>query len=182
MCTNQKEIYLKNGRKHIVACGKCPACQQQRALYFKSLIDNNTIKGNGYVNLFVTLTYDNRFIPYIKPSYVDNGMNIVHVPVYRDFDVRTVRGRNKIYYDKRFRLSDDKKIIDYISLSSSAIDSLSSGLPFIRSHGGYVDDKVGILYKKDIQNFYKRLRINYERNYKQQLDLSFFVVGDYVDV
>lgn len=173
MCINQKEITLRDGRKHYVKCGKCPACQQERAIYNRSLI--NDTKKYGYVTLFITLTYSNRFIPYVSASDVIDDCGFI--PVRRDYHLRRVRGVGKQYYTKVYK--DKFSVIDYVQLSSDSLDELCCGLPFIRHNSGFVDDKVGILYKSDIQNFFKRLRINYERNNKRSLDLLFFCVGEY---
>lgn len=173
MCINQKEITLRDGRKHYVKCGKCSACQQERAIYNRSLINDS--KRYGYVTLFITLTYSNRFVPYVSASDVidDSGF----IPVRRDYHLRRVRGVGKQYYTKVYK--DKYSVIDYVQLSSDSIDELCCGLPFVRHNSGYVDDKVGVLYKPDIQNFFKRLRINYERSNRRSLDLLFFCVGEY---
>lgn len=176
MCINQREITLSNGHRHYVNCGVCPACMQSKAFSRANLIKNS--RKFGYVNLFITLTYSNRFIPYLVAGKTLQNEHLL--PVHRDYDLRSVRGKDKVYYTKVYkRHNTDKHVIDCVYLDDNGLDDFYCGVPFIRHNHGYVDGRIGILYKPDIQNFFKRLRINYERDYKKQLDLAFFVCGEY---
>lgn len=42
-----------------------------------------------------------------------------------------------------------------------------------------VADATGVLFKKDLQNFFKRLRINYDRNYDKRFPYKYCAVGEY---
>ena len=66
MCTHSKYVYNKyTRRKVLVPCGRCEACQQKKAALRANRIRNNV--SNGYIALFITLTYKNEFVPYILP-------------------------------------------------------------------------------------------------------------------
>ena len=74
MCTRQKYIYNKYLHKSIlVKCGKCEACQQEKAAHRASRIRNNC--SFGLVPLFITLTYTNDYVPYLTFSELDSVSN-----------------------------------------------------------------------------------------------------------
>lgn len=45
--------------------------------------------------------------------------------------------------------------------------------------GSVINDCVGVLYYKDLQNFFKRLRNYYERTYKRKFEFKYFGVGEF---
>ena len=64
MCTNQRLIVNKfTGHKLYVPCGKCEACQQEKAAHRVSRIKSNL--KDGYVYLLVSLTYNRYSCPYV---------------------------------------------------------------------------------------------------------------------
>ena len=64
MCDFTKYVYNKYIRKSLaVECGKCPACLQRKANARAMRIRNHN---DGKLCLFITCTYDNRFVPYVK--------------------------------------------------------------------------------------------------------------------
>lgn len=195
MCTNRHEITLRSGRKMFVDCGECPACQQAKANKRAQRIRYND--KNDYVTLFVTLTYDNKYIPYIKKS--DFPLyGSCSVPVYRDYDVRRVRSFSyRLHKRNKDRLVKDKVVYRDVDRPVGIFDSVDFDLSYknpsnidlverfktIRYKKNFQtvfhNDKVGILYYPDIQNFFKRLLINYERAYDKKLETSFFYCGEY---
>ena len=65
MCTNTRLIRnAYTGKAVRVSCGKCEACRQQKAALRANRIRNHS--RFGYVSLFVTLTYSNDYLPYIR--------------------------------------------------------------------------------------------------------------------
>lgn len=102
MCQSKIRIKRSNGSVFFADCGKCPSCQQKHANRVASMIDMNKIKDGQYINLFLTLTYSNDFIPYI---YKDDVYKVIDsysvgeltsfIPVYRDNKVRRVRANKE---------------------------------------------------------------------------------------
>lgn len=154
MCTNLRPIKNKyTGKVIYVACGKCPACQEAKALARTCRIRNTYDSFN--IALFVTLTYKNEFIPYIKRSELVSRPQFVRV--YRDAEVRRKRvGSN---YEMAFNIvyktrCIDEKFVEY----DDAFDAESL---YSIVHGD--SDKISCPYYKDLQNFEKRLSIILKR-------------------
>ena len=164
MCTNGKYVHNKYIHKSIfVSCGHCDSCIQAKANARAQRIRNHN---DGGTCLFVTLTYDNRFVPYVSSSDLINIQDISShdVVVKRDFDVRYYRGNKKVYR------CDDV----LTSFKASDFKKYCYDVPILRKK----KDCVGVIYWKDVQNFIKRLRINLFRNGYEN-DISYFAVGEY---
>ena len=89
MCLYQR--YIKNpytGKDVYVKCGHCNACLQEKAARRTSRIRNNVCSGQ--TALFVTLTYANMFVPYVRRS--DLKSFEFSVPVYRDASIKYGNG------------------------------------------------------------------------------------------
>ena len=164
MCTHQKYVHNKYIHKSIlVSCGKCESCQQEKANARALRIRNHN---DGKLCLFVTLTYENRFIPYIKSSDLLNlSLDNVH-------DI-------KIYRDAYLRFYKDKQIVDYNTtvldtLPSSSFEEFCYNVPELNKKSGCV----GVVYWPDVQNFIKRLRINLHRDGKL-FKFTYYAVGEY---
>ena len=95
MCTNSHVIYNKYANKHIlISCGRCDECLQQKANMNALRIKNHSQSGT--LCLFVTLTYDNKYIPYVYSrdlKNIDPFFCDYDIPVYRDYDIRYFKGR-----------------------------------------------------------------------------------------
>ena len=160
MCTNTRLVRNRYTGKMIrVACGKCPACQQKKAALRANRIRNNSM--NGYVPLFVTLTYDNMFVPFVRRDELCEGE---HVNVYRDCSLR--------WYKGKFIIKNSPSVLDSVLIPEGTdfygLQDLN-GKP----------DCIGVIYLKDVQDFLKRLRITFFRKYGYQLKLSFFACHEY---
>lgn len=174
MCTNIKEIYNKYTRQTMyVKCGKCIPCLQEKAFLRANRIRNN-IDGS-HTALFFHLTYADAYIPYVKmDELLLNSQNFVSV--YRDHDAH-------YYYNRGFGYS-----LPYSTLGGKVLDMYynrdlhPSELELLHDIG---HRRVGVLYYKDIQDFFKRLRNNLNRDTKYkglvsvEDDLSYFVCGEY---
>ena len=91
MCTNSRFIWNPYARKKIlVKCGKCDACKQEKALARSTRIRNNVTSGT--IALFITLTYTNDYVPYVKKS--DLFSKPVDLPVYRRCRIREIYDRH----------------------------------------------------------------------------------------
>ena len=136
------------------SCGKCKSCRMEKAKRVTRRIKNET-EQRGTITLFVTLTYSNKFVPTIVRDDVDFFGNM---HVYRGIDCKDIIKTVKFYadVDTSYIYKDMRKL-----------------------RGQSDKDKFGVLVFEDVQLFIKRLRINYERLYKESLEAKFFTVGEY---
>lgn len=164
MCTNCKYITNKYTHKRIlVKCGKCPACIQERAAKRATRIRNHA--RNGYSFLFVTLTYSPDYLPFVYRD--DLRVTDGYINIYRNADVRCYR--NKIIKDSGIRPIDSVFLSDDALLSSYGV----------KKPNGSPDGVVGVIYYKDLQNFFKRLRINLKRNYNYESKITAYSCAEY---
>lgn len=141
-------------------CGKCPACQQARADRRTSRINN--AKYDGYVRLFVTLTYRNINIPYIRKNEITE--NSEKINIYRDCSVRRVRSSSD--YKVGYKYTRKTEVIGTVDCYKYHIFLNPDDVRKLRKIRGQSDsNKVSVPYFKDVQNFEKRLRINLKRWY-----------------
>lgn len=165
MCQYVKKIYNRYSQSFVwVNCGYCKECLQDKAER-RALRIRNSI-GNGEINLFVTLTYDNRFLPVIKRSDIDVQKD---VPVYRYM--------NPLHRDKGKT---------YLHIDDIFVSTLPYGydVKYLRSPKNYAfgDDYVSICYYKDLQDFIKRLRINLQRDEKcrdKNISFKYYACSEY---
>lgn len=178
MCLYQR--YIKNpytGKDVYVKCGHCKACLQEKAARRTSRIRNNV--SSGQTALFVTLTYANMFVPYVRRS--DLKSFEYSVPVYRDASIR----RNRVGSDYTFiqTIKRQTSIIANIDYDNS-INFLQDGekvpevdrLPHLKR---YPKDKIGVILYSDLQRFYKRLRVILQRKYKVTSPFTYFGCSEY---
>lgn len=178
MCTNVSTIYNRYIKKNIyVNCGKCPACLQSKA-FGRSARIRNTVTSDTYC-LFVTLTYDNHFVPYIDTNDLDVGKNY-DVPIYRDAVGRYTRMNRSYCFSfnakqKRVRISS----IPYIQVKKSDLRFNTSRRRGLSALRGKSINHVGVCYYPDSQNFLKRLRQILVRNYGFTDSFSYFCCSEY---
>ena len=107
MCTNQRLIVNKyTGHELYVPCGKCEACQQEKAAHRVSRIKSNL--KDGYVTLLVSLTYNRFSCPYVdkKEAYEFSRGKRMWLNVYRDCEKRKVRCvKDGNLYSKKYDIS-----------------------------------------------------------------------------
>lgn len=173
MCTNKRLI--KNpytGKDLYVDCGKCPACQQAKADKRTARIRLHQASQLDKICLFVTLTYSNEFIPYIRKSELKLlGEDSPFVSIYRDKIVKYLRVSGS--YDVA------PCVLPGGELEQKYVDLSSLIVPQHNLYNCEDTDKIGVIYYKDYQDFYKRLNINLKRHYGINEKFSFFVVGEY---
>lgn len=162
MCTHSHYIFNHYVRKRVlVKCGKCVECLQSKADARANRIRHEV--RSGYTAFFVTLTYDNKHVPFIDLSDLD-GHDLdsgVLVPVYRDIDNYFVP-IDYVYLDK-FSSDFDVNKVNRLRRNKKCIDK-----PF-----------VGICYYRDLQNYLKRVRITLQRKYGLHNIISYFGVSEY---
>lgn len=157
-----------DGRLYYVNCGHCEPCLQQKSLKRKRRITNEGTKNLCY---FVTLHYKNEFVPYIKESeyrnFYYNRYNST-LPVYRGDDMIA-------------RLSlDDFSSPSKCSLPITDFPQLKYMTKYVNGRPMYLVDKVSVCWLRDIQLFFKRLKINLLRAHYNKY-FSYFYTTDYGD-
>lgn len=201
MCVNKKWIFNKyDGRRYLVNCGHCEACLQEKAQRRTSRLINESPDNvaDDRDRIFLTLTYDNKFIPYIrarelrefcKNPYGDNS----RLNLYRDYSNRVVRCKlcdgKMAYQRKKQRLtspivrfkSDDfctdrKPYFDF----SRCLNEHYPGLQRKTKNGWHeISDKVGVIWTPDIQNFFKSLRNILKRKFDFNGKFTYFWTTEY---
>ena len=173
MCQNYKYVHNKYLHKSIlVPCGKCKSCQQQKANFRAMRIRNHY---DGKLCLFVTLTYDNRFVPYIETHRLVNispytgCFNVpddekYRIPVYRDFTYRSYRGKDIIKPSRQL----------LTQFHTSEFVPYCYSVPELNKKSSCT----GVVYWPDVQNFLKRLRTDLKRDLKYEKSISYFAVGE----
>lgn len=170
MCLYKKQITNKyTGKKMYVKCGKCPACQQEKAERRKARIRNHV--GKKDIALFVTLTYTNDCIPYIRKSelYNYNDDYSVDLNVYRDCSVNWLRHGDVFRRTRRY----DTKVLTTVNVPFDCHSDIN-----LKPLYNGDSDKVSVIYYKDVQDYIKRVRrkLNYN-NY--DFPISFFSCAEY---
>lgn len=166
MCTHTRLIRNRyTGKPVRVSCGKCEACQQQKAVARANRIRNNSSFGN--IALFITLTYKNEFVPYIRKSDFWHP-DVQLLPIYRDSSIRHYLGKE--YVKNELSVLDEVFLED---ISDKDIDSLTP------LRGSDDKDKVSVIYYKDLQDFFKRLRQTLIRKYHYEKSFSYFACAEY---
>lgn len=170
MCTNCRQIWNPYARRKIlVKCGKCDACKQEKACKRSARIRNNV--DSSTIALFITLTYTNDYLPYIKKS--DITSSAYELPVYRNASCRFVFDRHSGQH--RFVKMSQQDVIGKVDISSLQ----DRRLGFYHKVTGMPSDCVSVNWFSDFQDFFKRLRINLKRHYNYEKYFSFFQVAEY---
>lgn len=179
MCTNTKIIYNRYVHKHIrVNCGHCPSCLQEKANARSSRIRSNIKQGE--ICLFVTLTYDNKYVPYIDINDLRFGANF-DVPIRRHCQGRYIRYGSE--YQQSFvntKHSVEGFPIDYIPyLKFGRTDVSSKSESRLYALKGLPSNQVGVCYFPDLQDFMKRFRQALTRNFHYYEKFTYFGCSEY---
>lgn len=175
MCINKKRFYNKwNHSWQWVDCGKCPSCLQAKANKRTMRIRNAVY--DGYIQLFVTLTYRNINIPYIRKDEIKE--NCPYINIYRDCSVRRVRIKGD--YSMAYRYKRKTEVISKYDCFENRLFSTESTIRYLHPLRGQSDkNKVGVIFYKDVQDFEKRLRINLLRHYGIKKPIYSFKCAEY---
>ena len=162
MCVNRKRFYNKWLHSwQWIDCGKCPSCLQKKAN--KRTMRINSAIYQGYVTLFVTLTYRNINIPYIRKDEIKE--NSPYINIYRDCSVRRVRIKGD--YSMAYKYYRQTELVSKVDCFQHRFFPDSKDVSCLPKLQGQSDcNKVGVLFFKDVQDFEKRLRINLARRYQ----------------
>lgn len=157
-CLNPRYILNKNGNYIRVGCGKCPSCLTHKASH-KSFLCSIEETYHTYC-MFVTLTYDNNFVPKMKPV----------VKKVRDFECVS-------FYNQTERLSKCFESDGFMFTEQcSEYKSGSNFLPLLLSKCG-VDGCIPYASVRDLQLFLKRFRKNLTKlSYEK---VRYYAVSEY---
>ena len=171
MCLNRKSVVNPYTHRSVyVDCGVCSACLQKNAQARKKRIDATSKPGYNWY--FITLTYDNKFLPYIKKE--DLKSHVSTVPIYRDFDRCLYRSTADYDLDDTPRQVSDP--IGYLSLNEDWYSRYAHGrIPTANGKRNVV----GVTYYKDVQDFFKRFRIYLKRKYNYTEKLLYYSCSEY---
>ena len=155
-CWHPKKFYNKYLQDDvIVPCRECPACRYSYAIDLQQRICDEC-KAHKW-NFFVTLTYDNE-----------------HLPMYYAFP-----SEDGCYF-RAFR--GDEPLLDEDGLELPELDfELEDSWYREPEHNPY-HTGFGFCYKRDIQLFFKRLRIDISRNENKDISkqkIRYFVASEY---
>ena len=183
MCVNKREITLSTGRTMYFNCGHCPACQQEKAIKRSDRIRWQK-QDKDLVPWFFVLSYDNKYIPYIRQSEFDDFVNkrSTVLPVHRDFDCKWRQKTNKEgirTYEKRdiplvkplavLEASD----FEYYGYKFDFDIYKNYKLPLIRKWISrdkviHIADKSSVAWYSDVQNFIKRHKSYLTKKYEDE--------------
>lgn len=170
MCLNNRFIFNKVlGREILVPCGHCEACRQKKADKFASRIRSH--RPDGLVPMFAHLTYLNECVPYIRKSELLEHPSFANV--YRDYDryyYASPDGKLHLKYKRLHEPLDQIDFIDnegYCTLKSSDIFNAPTLQNTYSPRPTTLDmsDKIGVIYYKDVQNFFKKFKQYLKRNF-----------------
>ena len=164
MCVNGRFITNKyTGNKFWVKCGKCKACQQEKAIVATNRIRREFAQDR--IALFVTLTYDRFSCPYVE--YDDLIAHKDVIPIKRE--VRTYINSRTGELERQYRINT----LDTLFIPDS--DYYVGKVMWLKHR----PRKVGVCYYKDYQDFIKRLRTNCNRSYIYHEGFSIFNCSEY---
>lgn len=186
-CFHPRTIINKSlGEAITCACGKCDACVTSKADARTSFL--NFVKEHSFLNVFVTLTYDDEHLP--LSAYDNRGYDVPFTSDYEFYEVDRTYVAKETYrhtYYERTKLGfPDDKVLTYGTEVSGRCNLASlSPVDFNLLENGYTSTN-GIslgsflwptLRKRDVQNFMKRFR-KYFYIY-EKANLYYFAVGEY---
>lgn len=175
MCVNMKRFYNKwTHTWQYAKCGHCAACMQEKA--YNRTVRLKNASYHGYLPIFVTLTYSNDFVPYIKKSELKNNLSAVNV--YRASSVRRVRYDEN--YEMAWKITRKENVLSTVDCTEYRLFPNKKQISELKKLRGQGDNnKVGCIYYKDVQNFEKRLRITLDRFYGVKNPIYSFKCAEY---
>lgn len=166
-----------------VPCGKCPVCRSVSASSWQSRLYHHISCGR-YTSVFITLTYDNENLPLVNlnldgdGTYTFDSFSSVKLPRRDSVSPELSRVSDSSFIDS----SDFNEYLSHYS--SSYLDETFPH--FVLSHNELINydkqPRFAVCYKKDIQDFVKRLRISISRNpsfFGLDTEVSYFICSEY---
>lgn len=157
ICPYRKKYFNKRTSLYqYTDCGYCDVCTSKKnARNFGILEQANS---DYRYKLFITLTYSDEYLP-IAQLVFDKDNNIY----------------KPVVISKRCK---DFELYGSISNDEEFIKKLDS---FFKYNSTPDAQKMcfGFLYYKDVQNFFKRVRVNFLRKFGKKMDIKYFVLSEY---
>lgn len=158
-CLKPRHLLNKYDKEYYtVNCRKCPACLEKRRHSIISRLE--TLRSNSAKTYFVTLTYDDHFLPLAHFSSNCESCDVVS-------------------YSALHR----KKLTKHYELSSCLLKAPDR---LLLRHGGfsttgsrYGANNFGVLLKSDLQKFFKRYRKQFNAVLPQDYRFRYFAIGEY---
>lgn len=157
ICPYRKKYFNKRTSLYqYTDCGYCDVCASKKnARNFGILEQANA---DYRYKLFITLTYSNEYLP--TAELVLDKQNNIYKPV-----VISERCKNFELYGSITNDSESIKKLDRF---------------FKENHTpGSQFKRFGFIFYKDVQNFFKRVRINFLRQFGKKMDFKYFVLSEY---
>lgn len=161
-CAFPKQVNTPYGPK-TVPCGKCLYCRKSHGRTLSSLIYNEMQDSN--CTQFFTLTYHEKFLPRIFLRLTGNYDFPYCIPnnslLYRckpDYNAGTFLSKDKksqIYFPASFEAEINHLNNEQLKITKELLDAY-----YETCSKDIKDNQLGILYTRDLQNFFKRLRKN----------------------
>ena len=172
MCIHQRFVHNRYVRTSFLSkCGKCKACQQEKAYKRSSRIKSEYSPDK--IVLFVTLTYDRSSCPYVKRQDLDAKVPLLNV--YREHCTRKVR----VHTSRGLEYLDGRKYGSQVLGTIIHPDYTSFDYRKNIAHLKFRRDSIGVCFYPDLQNFKKRLSINLKRNYNYEIPTKVFATSEY---
>ncbi len=175
-CLHPRSIYNKYIHEYVtVGCGHCDACRMAAADRRTSML--NFVREISVCTFFGTLTFDEEHLPVM--SFDNRGYDIA-----LDEDFNAVYGTyfvKSVHVDRKGTVNDvfaSEKVMDF---DLDTLDEREAAM--VRYGMCYTNDDVhhpftfGYLRKKDLQNFFKRLRKQLNKVFDGSV--YYFAVGEY---
>ena len=167
--TCEKPLFVRN--KHTlevmtVPCGKCQSCLNAKASKQSTRVRNEILK-HRYSVMF-TLTYDNEHLPKIE-AFIRNGLVQFKAIGRVENQFRSLPYNN--FDSLQFKINNDVSRLRY--------NMFDLDLPIIENYDN--DFTFGVVCKKDIQDFLKRLRKKITEFIDNEKDrkIRYFIASEY---
>lgn len=197
MCLNKVVVrsrYRLHSSDNCFPCGTCSACRQSLANSRAQKIANHYQSDS--VCYFVTLTYNNDFIPYVSRSEIRQSVKYLNNHPLTDFVPLPIYANAQ--YVKRFQSyvpEYKKRVIGYLKFNDKLIVSdlnhykplkngkisgiLGISTVIKKNTLKYDPDKISIAFTPDAQKFLKRLRKYLHKDFPQYSKISYFYAPEY---
>lgn len=156
-CLHPKRITTRDGRDMVVPCGHCKACALKKSS-FRAFLCSIEEQDNRFA-LFVTLTYNQQYLPKVKPVLVKNENGAYCGYLLANATPRLAKEGAYLGLDKAI---SHKSGIKYMDALQKKVN-LNGYLPY--------------LSKLDLQRFLKRFRKNLTKYSDEKI--RYYAVGEY---
>ena len=163
ICPNRKYVYnVYSGTKILADCGHCEVCNRKRNdRYFAVL---SSVCEQFKYKLYLTLTYDNDHLPTLKVAIKDGYIKSfpLSARLYDDIENRDIFFNLVNFRDNEENATKVNEFLERVNHDKRMLPNT-----------------FGIIYYKDVQDYFKRLRKNFFTKYKEKANFKYFVLCEY---